>query len=310
MSATIASRAKVRRWYQTNTGSEALWAYVFIFPSLLLLFIFTLFPVIAGFALSFTKWDLLQPWQFIGPDNYIRLSQDEVFHKTLGNTIYYTVGVVVPQTALALIIAAALNQKVRGLTFYRTAYFVPVVTSTIAIAMVWQWLYQAEYGVINSFLRMVGIEGPKWLFSLTWAMPSVIIVSVWRNVGYSIVIFLAALQGVPEELYEAAKIDGAGAIARFFHVAIPQISPAIFFVLVMSVIGSFQAFDLIYVLTQGGPAKATTVLVYYLYQNGFQWFAMGYAAALAYVLFAFVLIVTLIQWSLRRRWVYGESLDR
>lgn len=295
-----------RPWLRTNAGREALWAYLFLVPNVLLFLTFTLFPILAGLAISFTRWDLLQPWQFIGLGNYARLTEDPDFGKTLGNTFYFTFGVIPPQTVLALLIAVGLNQRLRGLSFYRTAFFVPVVTSEIAVAMVWQWLYQPEYGVINSMLQLVGIQGPKWLFSEEWAMPSVIAVSVWKNVGYSIVIFLAALQGVSEDLYEAAKIDGAGAIARFFNITIPMITPSIFFVVVMSVIGSFQVFGLIYVLTQGGPAKATTVLVYYLYQNGFQWFAMGYAAALAYVLFALVLIMTLIQWALRRRWVYGE----
>jgi len=303
---TVLAAPQRRPWLRSNTGREALWAYLFLVPNLTLFLVFTLFPVLAGFGVSLLKWDLLQPWRFVGLANYARLAEDQDFHQILGNTFYYTFGVIPPQTALALLIAAGLNQRVRGLTLYRTAFFVPVVTSEIAVSMVWQWLYQPEFGVFNSMLQLVGIEGPKWLFSDTWAMPSVIAVSVWKNVGYSIVIFLAAMQGVPEELHEAAKIDGAGALARFFHVTIPIITPAIFFVIVMSVIGSFQVFGIIYVLTQGGPAKATTVLVYYLYQNGFQWFAMGYAAAIAYVLFGLVLIMTLIQWALRRRWVYGE----
>ena len=306
MATTALAAPQRRTWLRSNAGREALWAYLFLVPNASLFLVFTLFPVLASFGISLLKWDLLQPWRFVGLDNYLRLTQDRDFHQILGNTFYYTFGVIPPQTALALLIAAALNQRVRGLTWYRTAFFVPVVTSEIAVSMVWQWLYQPEFGVINSMLQIVGIEGPKWLFSETWAMPSVIVVSVWKNVGYSIVIFLAAMQGVPEELHEAAKIDGAGAVARFFHVTVPIITPSIFFVIVMSVIGSFQVFGIIYVLTQGGPAKATTVLVYYLYQNGFQWFAMGYAAAIAYVLFALVLAMTLVQWALRRRWVYGE----
>jgi multiple sugar transport system permease protein len=307
VSATVAETARTRQWFRSSAGRQALWAYLFLAPNVVLFLIFTLFPVFAGLAISFTKWDLLQPWQFIGLGNYVRLTQDPDFRQILGNTFYYTFGVIPPQTALALLIAAALNQKVRGLTLYRTLFFVPVVTSEIAVAMVWQWLYQPDFGVINSMLALVGIQGPTWLFNVTTVMPAVIAVSVWKNVGYSIVIFLAAMQGVPEDLHEAAKIDGAGAVARFFNITVPMITPSIFFVIVLSIIGSFQVFGIIYVLTQGGPAKATTVLVYYLYQNGFQWFAMGYAAALAYVLFALVFIMTLVQWAIRRRWVYGEQ---
>jgi multiple sugar transport system permease protein len=277
-------------------------------PNLLLILIFTAFPVLAGFGLSFTRWDLLQPWRFAGIANYTKLATEPLFHQVLFNSFYFVIGTIPPQTGIALFMAMALNQKIRGLSFYRVAYFMPVVTSMVAVAMVWQWLYQPEFGVINSFLRMFGIAGPQWLFSDTWAMPSVIIVGVWKNVGYSIVIFLAALQGVPEELYDAAKIDGANAWSRFTQVAIPMISPAIFFVIVMSIIGSFiNTFDAIYILTQGGPANATMVIVYYLYQNAFQFYQMGYAAAIAYVLFVILFIATLIQWRLRRRWVFGES---
>jgi multiple sugar transport system permease protein len=301
---------QARTWRRPLSGAtrEALWAYVFLMPNLVLILIFTAFPVLAGFGLSFTRWDLLQPWRFVGIANYAKLASEPLFHQVLFNSLYFVVGTVPPQTALALLMAVALNQKIRGMTFYRAAYFMPVVTSVVAVSMVWQWLYQPEFGVINSFLRLLGIAGPQWLFSETWAMPSVIIVGIWKNVGYSIVIFLAALQGVPEELYDAAKIDGAGAWSRFIQVAIPMISPAIFFVIVMSIIGSFiNTFDAIYILTQGGPANATMVIVYYLYQNAFQFYQMGYAAAIAYVLFVILFIATLIQWRLRQRWVYGES---
>jgi len=243
----------------------------------------------------------------VGLANYAKLAADPLFHKVLLNSVYFVVGTIPPQTILALLLAVALNQKIHFRTFYRTAYFMPVVTSMVAVAMVWQWLYQPEFGVINSFLKMLGIAGPQWLFSDIWAMPAVIAVGVWKNVGYSIVIFLAALQGVPEELYDAAKIDGAGPWSRFRHVTLAMISPSIFFVIVMSIIGSFQTFDSIYIMTQGGPANATMVIVYYLYQFAFQFYQMGYAAAVAYVLFVILFVVTLIQWRLRRRWVYGEG---
>jgi multiple sugar transport system permease protein len=305
---SIGTKAQVRRRHLSSGSVEAIWAYVFLLPNFLLILVFTAFPVVAGFGLSFTRWDLLQPARFVGIANYAKLATEPLFQQVLFNSFYFVVGTIPPQTVLALAMALALNQKIRGMTFYRAAYFMPVVTSMVAVAMVWQWLYQPEFGVINSFLKMLGIAGPKWLFSDTWAMPSVIIVGIWKNVGYSMVIFLAALQSVPEELHDAAKIDGAGAWSRFTQVTIAMISPAIFFVIVLSIIGSFiGTFDAIYILTQGGPANATLVIVYYLYQYAFQFYQMGYAAAVAYVLFVILFIATLIQWRLRRRWVYGES---
>ncbi len=290
-----------------NETREALWAYLFLLPNVALVCVFTIFPVVAAFFLSFTRWDLLQPWRLIGLTNYQKLTTDPLFHQVLFNSVYFVVGTIPPQTILALVVAVGLNQKIRALPFYRAAYFMPVVTSMVAVAMVWQWLYQPEFGVLNSLLRLVGISGPKWLFSDVWSMPSVILVGVWKNVGYSIVIFLAALQDVPEELHDAAKIDGASAWQRFRSITLPMITPAIFFVVVVSIIGSFQTFDSIYIMTQGGPANATLVIVYYLYQYAFQFYQMGYAAAVGYVLFVILFAVTLVQWRLRRRWVYGEG---
>ncbi|MCL4862422.1 MAG: sugar ABC transporter permease [Caldilineaceae bacterium] len=286
---------------------EARWAYLFLLPNLALFMIFTIYPVFASFYYSLNNWTLHGPMEFVGLANYQNLAADPIFREVMGNTFYYTAGVIPLQTALALLIALGLNQKVRFMTGYRALYFVPVVTSMVAVSFVWQWMYQPQYGVINSLLKVVGIEGPNWLFSRTWAMPSVILMSIWKNVGYSIVLYLAALQGVPESFYESAKIDGANAWQRFWRITLPMISPTTFFIIVLSVIGSFQAFDQIYVLTQGGPARATSVLVHYLYQNGFQWFNMGYAAAIAYVLFALLFILTILQWTYRARWVFGEE---
>lgn len=286
---------------------EAKWAYIFLLPNLLLFSIFTVYPVFASFYYSLNKWTLHSPMEFLGLANYRALINDPIFLKVLGNTLYYTAGIIPFQTALGLLIAIGLNQRIRFMTGYRALYFVPVVTSIVAVSIVWQWMYQPQYGVINSLLRIVGIEGPNWLFSKTWAMPSVIAMSIWKNVGYSIVLYLAALQSVPESFYESAMIDGANGWNQFWHITLPIISPTTFFIIVLSVIGSFQAFDQIYVLTQGGPARATSVIVHYLYENGFQWFNMGYAAAIAYVLFALLFILTIIQWTNRARWVYGEE---
>ncbi len=286
---------------------EAGWAYIFLLPNLLLFSLFTVYPVFASFFYSLNKWTLHSPMEYLGLANYRTLVQDPIFLKVFGNTLYYTAGVIPCQTALALLIALGLNQRIRFMVGYRALYFLPVVTSMVAVSIVWQWMYQPQYGVINSLLRIIGIEGPNWLFSKGWAMPSVIAMSIWKNVGYSVVLYLAALQSVPESFYESAMIDGANSWDKFWHITLPIISPTTFFIIVLSVIGSFQAFDQIYVLTQGGPARTTSVIVHYLYENGFQWFNMGYAAAIAYVLFALLFILTIIQWTYRARWVYGEE---
>ena len=300
-------RSRSQAFFRSLRWHEAKWAYIFLLPNLLLFAAFTIYPVFASFFYSLNEWTIQNPMKFIGLNNYIALLSDTTFRKVLGNTFYYTAGVIPFQTALGLLIAVALNQKLRFTTVYRSVYFVPVVTSSIAVSMVWQWMYQPEWGVFNSLLKIVGIQGPNWLFSTTWSMPAVILLSIWKNVGYSVVLYLAALQSVPESLYESAMIDGANSWQRFWKVTMPLISPTTFFIIVLSVIGSFQSFDQIYVLTQGGPARATSVIAHYLYQNGFQFFKMGYAAAIAYVMFAFLLVVTIIQWYYRRRWVFGEE---
>jgi len=310
--AETATRVRDRRtrreaFFRTLRWHEAKWAYLFLLPNLLLFLAFTIYPVFASFFYSLNRWNLHNPMQFIGLGNYTTLLNDPIFRKVLGNTFYYTAGIIPFQTALGLLIALGLNQKLRFTTFYRSVYFVPVVTSSIAVSMVWQWLYQPEWGVFNSLLKQIGIQGPNWLFSTSWAMPSVILLSIWKNVGYSVVLYLAALQGVPESLFESAMIDGANAWHRFWRITLPMISPTTFFIIVLSVIGSFQSFDQIYVLTQGGPARATSVIAYYLYENGFKFFNMGYAAAIAYVLFGLLLFATLLQWFYRRRWVFGEE---
>jgi len=294
-------------FFRSLRWQEAKWAYLFLLPNLALFLTFTVYPVFASFYYSLNAWDLHSPMKFIGLGNYRALFADPIFRKVLFNTFYFTAGVIPFQTALGLLIAVGLNQKLRFMTFYRAVYFVPVVTSAIAVSIVWQWMYEPQWGVINTLLGYIGIEGPNWLFSQRWAMPAVILVSIWKNVGYSVVLYLAALQGVPEALHESAMIDGANAWQRFVKITLPMISPTTFFIIVLSVIGSIQSFDQVYILTGGGPSRATSVIAHYLYQNGFQFFAMGYAAAIAYVLFAMLFVLTLLQWYYRRRWVFGEE---
>ena len=296
--------AKRKRKISRKTR-EAIEAYVLLLPTLVGLVVFTAGAVIAAFLISFTRWDIVTPAEWIGIGNYQRLATEPLFWKVLGNTFYYTILSVPLSLVLSLILALALNQKIRGVTIYRTMYFLPVVSSTVAVSLVWYWMYNPEFGLINYALaKLFKINGPAWLSSTKWAMPAIIIMSVWKGLGYNMVIFLAGLQGVPQELYEAARIDGATGWQQFRNITLPMISPTTFFVLVMSTISSFQVFEQTYIMTKGGPAYSTLTLVYYVFQQAFQWYHMGYAAALAYVLFAVILVITLLQATCQRRWVH------
>jgi multiple sugar transport system permease protein len=221
------------------------------------------------------------------------------------NTIYFA-GVSVPLGIVcSLLLAVALDQGANFKKFYRAAYFLPVVSSMVAVAVVWQFIYNPEYGLFNYFLSLLGIKGPNWLTSTVWAMPAVIITSVWKNVGFNMLIFLAGLQGISNDYYEAAELDGANLRQKFFYITIPLLSPTTFFVTVMSFIGSFQVFDTVFLMTQGGPARSTSVIVHYLYENAFKYFNMGYASAMAYVLFFMVFLITMIQlWRQRKFGLY------
>jgi multiple sugar transport system permease protein len=264
-------------------------------------------PVISAFVISFTQWDLFTAIDFVGLGNYVALWNDPIFRQVLGNTAYYVLGSVPVQMALALAAALALNRGIRGQTFFRVVYFLPVVTSTVAAALVWAWLFNSNYGLINALLSLVGVTDlPKWLASSRWAMPAVIIVSIWQNMGYAMVLFLAGLQNIRQDVYDAAALDGSQGWTRFITITLPLLSPTTFFVLIISIIGSFQVFELVFVMTKAGPANATNTLVYYIYQNGFQFYQMGYASAAAMVLFLIVLVLTLVQYGLQNRWVHYD----
>jgi multiple sugar transport system permease protein len=279
--------------------------YAYLLPTICGLVLFSAGAMLASFLMSFTKFEIVTPPVFVGLQNYADLAGAPLFWKVLGNTVYYTVGYVPLNLCASLALAVLVNNKLRGVTLFRGFYFTPVVTSGVAVAMVWAWLYNPQFGLINYLLRAtLGLQGPAWLSSTEWAMPALIILGVWRSAGYNMVIFLAGLQGIPEELYEAAAIDGAGPWARFRHVTLPMLSSTTFFVLVVSVINSFQVFEATYIMTQGGPANATLTLSYYIFQNAFEWFHMGYAAAMAWVLFGLVMLFTLLQMRLQRFWVF------
>lgn len=294
-----------RRGSAGYTRREVLVAYGLLAVPLLGTLLFRILPGLGSFWLSFTKWNLITAPEVVGLDNFRRMLDDPLFWKATLNTVYY-VGVTVPLVVVvSLAMALLLNRKIRGLGFFRTVYFLPVVSSMVAVAVMWRWMLNPDYGLVNAGLAVLGIDGPSWLGDSTWAMPSIILVSVWREVGFYMIILLAALQGVPRNLLEAAAIDGAGPWQRFWGVTFPMISPSVFLVSIMALINNFQAFDLMYVMTEGGPQNATTNLVVYLYQQGFQYFDIGYGSAIALVLFAMILAVTLVQWRVgERRVVY------
>lgn len=293
-----------RSWYQRLTWSEGFWAAIFLLPTFLGL-VLVLGSVLGGFVISLTDWDILTAPDWLGFANYrTMMVEDELFTKSLINTLYFTVGVVPLGTALSLAAAVVMNQNLKGRTILRTIYFLPTVSSGIAIALLWAWLYNTQFGLINYLLGGIGIPKISWLGDTRFAMPAVIIMTIWRSLGYNMVLFLAGLQGIPQEYYEAATIDGAGRWQSFRHVTIPLLSPTTFFVLILSMIGSFQVFEATYVMTQGGPFYATYTMVLYIFYQGFQWFRMGYASALAYILFAIILLLTFVQLRFEKRWVH------
>ncbi len=295
----------VRR--RRGINQEAFWGYVFISPWLVGLLLFVLGPVVASLVLSFTQYEIITPPRWVGIDNYVRLlTQDRLFRLSLYNTVYYTVFSVLLGVAVAFGLAVLLNQKLPGMRIYRTAFYLPVVTSGVAVALLWIWLFNPQFGLINFFLRSIGLRGPGWLVDPAWAKPAFILMSLWGTGGTAI-IFLAGLQGVPASLYEAAAIDGAGAWHRFWHVTVPMMSPVVFFSIVMGIISSFQVFTQAYVMTEGGPQNATLFYVLHLFKEGFRMFHMGYAAAMAWILFVIILLLTLVQFRLAGRWVYYEG---
>jgi multiple sugar transport system permease protein len=289
---------------------ETIAGYFFLLPNLVGFLIFSLIPIVATFGLTLTNWNLIGERTFVGLENYQKLIADNLFWQTARNTVTYTLGAVPIGVFIAFWLALLLNRKMRGVVFFRTIFFLPYVTLTVAIAIVWAWIYHPELGLVNYLLGLVGIDGPRWLQSTTWAMPAIIIMSNWKGIGYAMLIFLAGLQAIPQELQEAATIDGASAFQRLRHITVPLLAPTTFFILVTSFIAAMQAFDQFYVMTQGGPAYVTTTLVMYIFQNGFEWFQMGYAATVAVVLFASIFAITVLQWRFARSWAFGHEIDR
>jgi len=286
---------------------EALWGYIFVGPWIIGFLVFTLGPVIASLGLSFADYELLTPPQWVGIKNYTELlTRDRLFLVSLYNTIYYTLFSVPLGIVLAFLLALLLNVRLPGMNFFRTVFYLPSVTSGVAVSLLWIWLFNPQYGLINYLLRSIGLPAPGWLVDPTWAKPAFILMSLW-GVGGTAVIFLAGLQGIPDSLYEAAMIDGANVWQKFWHVTVPMMTPVVFFNVVMGIIGSFQVFTSAYIMTSGGPQDSTLFYVLYLFRQGFQLLRMGYAAAMAWILFVIMFILTLLQFRLSEKWVYYEG---
>jgi multiple sugar transport system permease protein len=308
--ATDPGRGHVRRGGAgprlTEKHRERLAGMAFVTPQVVGYAVFVVFPIVSVFWYSLHDWNVLQGEATLaGLGNYQSMAADPSTRETLANSAMFTIGLVPLNIALALFLAVMLNQKLRGTAFFRTVFFVPVVVSLVAWAIVWRFLLEADGG-INMFLQMVGIEGPNWLREPGWAMASVVVVQVLKSVGLNMTLFLAALQTVPNEVIEASIVDGANVWTRFRRILFPLISPMVLLVTINTVIGSLQVFATIKIMTDGGPGRATNVLVFEIYRQAFERFEAGYASALAVLLFAIVLILTLMQWHMRKRWVYLE----
>ena len=286
-----------------SSTRETIAGYSFLLPNFMGFLLFTSLPVLASLVLSFYKWDLLSPPIFVGFKNFITLFQDTYFWKYCYNTLFLMMGIPLGMAG-SLIVALAMNQKLKGIVFFRTAFFIPSICVPIAIFMLWRIIYNADFGLLNTIIDKFGelihvpLKGPRWLTDEAWAKPALILMGLWQGVaGPNMILYLAALQGVPKDYYEAAEIDGANPWQQFWNVTWPMISPTTFFILIMSVIGGFQSgFDAAFVMTGGGPNGSTTTIMYYIYNNAFQWFKMGYAAAIAWFLFIIILVITMVKW--------------
>ena len=288
---------KARKDFFTGMG--------FILPSLLGFLIFTFIPVVISLCLSFTSWNFMEGIEgikFNGLANYIRLFSDEWFLNSYKNNIIFTAVTVPVLIALGLVMATIINKYIYGGGVVRTMIFIPYIASVVAVCTVWMVLLQPSYGPVNEFFRSIGIANPPgWLADFKWSLPSIMIIYVWQQVGYYSIVFLAGLKGLPEDVYEAAKVDGASSIRQFFSLTVPLISPTTFFLTIMGIIGSFKVFDQISVLTQGGPGSSSSVMAYYVYRTAFDYFEMVYANTLAWALFVLVFIVTLVQWKMQAK---------
>ena len=273
-----------------------------ILPALIGTLIFIVIPVVFSFGLSFCEWDLLSDVRFAGLKNYFELLTSPNFALILKNTFVFAISVTLIAVVIPVILAAVLNNKIRGSEFFKTAYFLPFITPMIVIAIIWEWIFDPNFGLLNYLLK----THINWLYDTKTALFALIIVSAWKLIGYNMVILLSGFSTISQNIYESAKIDGASPLNTFFKITLPLLSPTIFFVVIFTTISSFQVFDLIYLMTQGGPMDSTNVLVYWIYKNAFEFFNIGAASAGAYILFVIVFVLTVIQWNIKKKWVFSE----
>lgn len=308
MAAPAAATARpVKRRPGQQRTREAIWFYICISPWLIGFLVFTAGPMLASLYLSFTKWDLLTAPKWIGLSNYVKMfTGDPLFWQSLKVTAKYAVWRVPAALAAALFIAMLMNQNVKGIKWFRTILYMPNVVAGVAVSVLWMWVFNKDYGIINTLLSYIGIQGPGWLSDPGWSLISMVIMSMW-TVGGMAIIFLAGLKNIPAYLYEAAEIDGAGPLTKFFRITLPQLSPTIFYNLVMCVIGAFQTFTEAYVMTNGGPMNSTLFYNFYLYTNAFRNFKMGYASAMAWFLFVIIIACSLLVIKSSALWVYYEG---
>jgi multiple sugar transport system permease protein len=305
----VAQLAKDMRTFRparvgARTRAQTLWGYALIAPMMAGFAVFFLFALVASLALSLTDWDVLAPPQWVGVNNYARLLHDDSFMTALRNTAALTIPNVALRLTLSLALAIALNSRIRFRAFYRTLFFIPVLTMPVAIATIWKWLYDPTFGPINATLGRLGLPQPEWLTHQGSALIAVVIVLLWSGVGYDMVIFRAGLQNIPREYYEAAQIDGSGTFRQFRDITLPLLTPTTFFLTVIAIINSLQVFDLIFVMTEVGNTNRFPTIVYYIFEEGFKNFRMGYAITVAWVLLMIILVFTLLQFRLQRRWVH------
>ncbi|MBY6036667.1 sugar ABC transporter permease [Fictibacillus nanhaiensis] len=289
---------------QKFLSSESLFGWGFILPAFILLFVFWIYPIGYSLYLSFLNWDMLNPATFAGFEHYETLLRSEDFKQALMNTAFYTFFYVSGVVVLGLLLAVLVNQNLKGIGFFRMLLFSPHITPIIAISIVWMSLYEVDDGLLNVILRSIGLPEGTWLASSDTVLMSLIIMGLWKAMGYYMMFFLAALQSVPDHLYEAGKLDGANRWQMFRHITLPFISPITFFVVIVAIIEAFETFDQIAVMTQGGPSNSSMVLVYMLYRQGFEYFHIGYASAIAIVIFLILVVFTVIQYFVSRKWVH------
>ena len=279
----------------------------FLLPSLLSMVLFNLLPIVISAIVSFTDWDLLGKPNFVGLENYIKVFTEEKSFIAIANIFKFLIGYIPIVLGLGLIFAVLLNRNIKGARIYRGMFFVPVITSWVAVSIIWRWLLNGNTGIVNYLLSLIGIQGPVWLSDFFWAMPAIVMVSVWKDIGFVTIILLSGLADISSEYYEAAEIDGANVINQFFKITLPLLTPTIYFVLVILLINSFQLFDQVMIMTGGGPAGSTSTMVEQIFKNAFTRNKMGFAAAQSWILFMIIFCVTLAMNKLQKRWVNYED---